>query len=297
MREWRVTIEQHQMMEFAMALAMEDISRTYSQDGFVFPVDAVSEAEAKVIRADLERAEAEVADDPARLAMVRSYPDRLIPSFDRLIRNRNLIDAVIPILGENLMVWSSGLFIKEANTTHVVTWHQDLTYWGLSDAEEVTAWVALSPANTASGCMRFVPGSHTRQIVPHKDTFDKNNLLSRGQEIAVEVDDSEGVDVVLKTGQASLHHGHLFHASGPNTTGDRRIGAAIRYIKPSMKQRSGDRSLVALVNGIDTHGNFEIAGPPRGWLDEADFELVRKDSQIKRRVLYEGAEQQQGQRY
>lgn len=280
-----------------MALAMEEISRTYSQDGFVFPIDAVSEAEAKAIRADLERAEAETADDPTRLSMVRSYPDRLIPSFDKLIRNRNLIDAVRPILGENLMVWSAGLFIKEANTTHVVTWHQDLTYWGLSDAEEVTAWVALSPSNLASGCMRFVPGSHTRNLVPHNDTFDKNNLLSRGQEIAVEVDDGDGVDVVLKTGQASLHHGHLFHASGPNGTDDRRIGAAIRYIKPSMKQRSGDRSLVALVNGEDTHGNFKVAGPPRGWLTDEDFELVRQDSEIKRRVLYEGAETQQGQRY
>jgi len=280
-----------------MALAMEEISRTYSQDGFVFPIDAVSEAEAKEIRADLERAEAEVADDPTRLAMVRSYPDRLIPSFDKLIRSQTLIDAVKPILGENLMVWSAGLFIKEANTTHVVSWHQDLTYWGLSDAEEVTAWVALSPSNIASGCMRFVPGSHTQQLVPHNDTFDKNNLLSRGQEVAVEVDDSDGVNVVLKTGQASLHHGHLFHSSGPNGTDDRRIGAAIRYIRPSMKQRSGDRSLVALVNGDDTHGNFKVAGPPRGWLADEDFDLVLQDSEIKRRVLYEGAETQKGQRY
>jgi ectoine hydroxylase-related dioxygenase (phytanoyl-CoA dioxygenase family) len=276
---------------------MEEISRTYSQDGFVFPIDAVSEAEAKEIRADLERAEAEVADDPTRLAMVRSYPDRLIPSFDKLIRSQTLIDAVKPILGENLMVWSAGLFIKEANTTHVVSWHQDLTYWGLSDAEEVTAWVALSPSNIASGCMRFVPGSHTQQLVPHNDTFDKNNLLSRGQEVAVEVDDSDGVNVVLKTGQASLHHGHLFHSSGPNGTDDRRIGAAIRYIRPSMKQRSGDRSLVALVNGEDTHGNFKVAGPPRGWLTDEDFDLVLQDSEIKRRVLYEGAETQKGQRY
>jgi ectoine hydroxylase-related dioxygenase (phytanoyl-CoA dioxygenase family) len=280
-----------------MALAMEEISRTYSQDGFVFPIDAVSEAEAKEIRADLERAEAEVADDPTRLAMVRSYPDRLIPSFDKLIRSQTLIDAIKPILGENLMVWSAGLFIKEANTTHVVSWHQDLTYWGLSDAEEVTAWVALSPSNIASGCMRFVPGSHTQQLVPHNDTFDKNNLLSRGQEVAVEVDDSDGVNVVLKTGQASLHHGHLFHSSGPNGTDDRRIGAAIRYIRPSMKQRSGDRSLVALVNGEDTHGNFKVAGPPRGWLTDEDFDLVLQDSEIKRRVLYEGAETQKGQRY
>lgn len=280
-----------------MALAMEDLSQTYVQDGFVFPIDAVSQAEAETIRADLERAEAEVADDASKLSMVRSYPDRLIPSFDRLVRNESLVAAAASILGPNLMVWSGGLFIKEANTPHVVSWHQDLTYWGLSDAEEVTAWVALSPSNVASGCMRFVPGSHTKQIVPHVDTFDKNNLLSRGQEVAVEVNDGDGVNVVLKTGQASLHHGHLIHSSGPNGTDDRRIGVAIRYIKPSMKQRSGDRSLVALVKGEDTHGNFEIAGPPKGWLTDEDFEAVGRDSEIKRRVLYEGAETQQGQRY
>jgi len=58
-----------------------------------------------------------------------------------------LLDAVRPILGEDLLVWSSALFIREPNSTHIVSWHQDLTYWGLDDAEEVTAWVALSASN------------------------------------------------------------------------------------------------------------------------------------------------------
>ena len=178
-----------------------------------------------------------------------------------------------------------------------MSWHQDLTYWGLDDAEEMTAWVALSPSNLDSGCMRFVPGSHKKQLVAHKDTFDENNLLTRGQEIAVEVDDSDGADVILKTGQASLHHGHLFHASGPNRTDDRRIGTAIRYIKPSMKQRTGDKSLVIQVSGEDKFGNFTVSGGPKGWLHEDDFDACRRDSEIKRRVLYEGAETDQGKRY
>ena len=277
--------------------ANNNIAVTYDRDGFVFPVDVVSSEEAKAIRADLEAAEAELANDPTRLALLRSYPDRLLPSFDNLIRNPKLIAAASAVLGPDLMVWSAGLFIKEANSPKIVTWHQDLTYWGLDDAEEVTCWVALSPANVASGCMKFVPGSHKKQLVPHKDTFDENNLLSRGQEIAVEVNEADGVAVELKTGQASMHHGHLFHASGPNTTNDRRIGAAIRYIKPSMKQRTGDRSLVALVAGEDRFNHFKIAGPPKGRLSDDDFELCRQDSEIKRRVLYEGAETNKGQRY
>lgn len=280
-----------------MSVAAENISKIYARDGFVFPVDVVSEAEACEVRTDLEKAEAEVADDAEKLALVRSYPDRLIPSFDRLIRNPALIAAVQPILGPDLMVWSSSLFIKEANSPKIVSWHQDLTYWGLDDLDEMTAWVALSPSNLDSGCMRFVPGSHKRQLVPHVDSFSDNNLLSRGQEIAVEVDDSHGVDVILETGQASLHHGHLFHASGPNRTDDRRIGSAIRYIKPSMKQETGDRSLVAHVSGEDHYGNFDVAGAPKGWLAEEDFELCRRDAEIKRRVLYAGADASQGKRY
>jgi ectoine hydroxylase-related dioxygenase (phytanoyl-CoA dioxygenase family) len=280
-----------------MSIATADVAAAYARDGFVFPVDAVSAAEAQAIRADLEAAEAELADDPTRLGLLRSYPDRLLPSFDRLIRTPALVAAAQSILGPDLMVWSGGLFIKEANAPSIVSWHQDLTYWGLDDMDEVTAWVALSPSNTESGCMRFIPGSHTKRLVRHVDTFAQDNLLTRGQTIAEAVDDKAGVDIVLGTGQASLHHGHLFHSSGPNRTGDRRIGAAIRYIKPSMRQRSGDRALVALVSGHDTHGHFTVAGPPRGRLSDDDFALCRADAEIKRRVLYEGAGTDQGQRY
>ena len=280
-----------------MAVSVSTISETYTRDGFVFPIDAIDADQARAVRADLESAEAELADDPEKLALLRSYPDRLLPSFDELIRNENLISAASQVLGADLMVWSAGLFIKEANSPKIVSWHQDLTYWGLDDVEETTCWVALSPATIESGCMKFVPGSHKQQAVPHVDTFDKNNLLTRGQEIAVEVDEREGVAVELQPGQASMHHGHLFHASGPNATDDRRIGSAIRFIRPSMKQQSGDRSLVALVSGKDDYGHFTVAGPPRGRLSNEDFELCRRDTEIKRRVLYEGVDASAGKRY
>jgi ectoine hydroxylase-related dioxygenase (phytanoyl-CoA dioxygenase family) len=280
-----------------MTLAVESLSETYTRDGFFFPIEVVDSSEASSIQSDLEKAETELAHDPERLGLVRAYPDRLLPSFDRLVRHPNLIAAVSPLLGPDLMVWSGGLFIKEANSSKVVTWHQDLNYWGLDEVNEVTAWVALSPSTVASGCMRFVPGSHQRLLVPHTDTFDENNLLSRGQEIAVDVDDSDGVNVILEPGQSSLHHGHLFHASGPNTTGHRRVGAAIRFISTSMRQETRDRPLVTLVSGEDTYGHFTVTGSPRGRLAEEDFELCRRDAEIKRRILYVGAEKNTGGRY
>ena len=269
----------------------------YRRDGFVFPVDVLSATDAQQLRADLEAAENQLRDQPQKLALLRAYPDRLLPSFDTLIRHPILQAHVSQILGEDLMVWSAGLFIKEAQTPHIVTWHQDLTYWGLDDADEVTAWVALSAANLDSGCMRFVPGSHHVRQVPHVDSFDAHNLLSRGQEVAVAVDDSDAVDIILQPGQASLHHGHLFHASGRNQTADRRIGVAIRFIRPSMRQLSGDAELVALVSGVDNYGHFKIAAPPKAKLTADDFARCRLDSEIKRKILYAGAENAAGQRY
>jgi len=65
--------------------------------------------------------------------------------------------------------------------------------------------------------------------------------LTRGQEIAVEVDEAKAVYVELKPGQASLHHVLLFHGSEPNRSDERRIGLAIRYIPTRLKQAVGQR--------------------------------------------------------
>jgi ectoine hydroxylase-related dioxygenase (phytanoyl-CoA dioxygenase family) len=220
--------------------------------------------------------------------MLRSYPAQLLPSFAALIAHPRLIEAVSQIIGPDLLVWGSGLFIKEPSSRSYVSWHQDLNYWGLDGDQEVTAWVALTPATVENGCMRFVRGSHRKKVVPHVDSFAPDNLLTRGQEIAVEVDEAHAVDVVLRAGQASFHHGHMFHASGPNATNSRRVGAAIRYIAPSMKQISGDRLLVSHVSGKDPYGHFNVAPPPAGRLLEEDFERVRHTLELKRGILYEG---------
>ena len=263
-----------------------DITLRYNRDGFIAPIDIISEEEAQALRMDLENAELELSDNPEKLALLKAYPDRLLPLFDCLTRNEKLVSAASAVLGPDLMVWSAGLFIKEKRSSKIVSWHQDLTYWGLDDVAETTCWVALSTANENSGCMKFVPGSHQTKIVPHVDTYSEDNLLSRGQEIAVDVDENTAVVAALVAGQASMHHGLVFHSSGPNTTDDRRIGSAIRYIKPSMKQDTGDRPLVSLVSGRDLFGNFKIADAPKGRLMDEDFELCRQDKALKQRLLY-----------
>ncbi len=194
----------------------------------------------------------------------RAFCHLLMPCIDRLMREAAIVDPVESILGPDLMVWSVEIFLKEAKSPDYVTWHQDLTYWGLDSTDEVTAWLALSDVNVESGCMRFIPGSHHRDIVPHRDTFADANMLTRGQEIAFEIDESDTVDIVLRPGQMSLHHGRIFHDSGPNHSDDRRFALAIRYITPSMRQAVGQRDYAVLVRGEDRFGHFLTPPTPTG---------------------------------
>ena len=96
------------------------------------------------------------------------------------------------------------------------------------------------------------------------------------------------MNVLLRTGQASLHHDHIFHASGSNTTEARRVGVAIRYVAPSMKQVSGYRLLVSHVSGKDRYGHFEHIPAPAGRLLNEDWARAKRNADMKKDILYKG---------
>lgn len=264
------------------------LAASFDRDGYAFPIRALDTGHAATLRRLLEEGEAN-APSPEIKAMVVGMPHMMIPEYYDAVCDPAVVGPVAEILGNDLLVWACSFFTKEPRTKSFVSWHQDLTYWGLDQTDKVTAWVALSPATVESGCMRFVPGSHTQEIVPHTDTFDPDNLLTRGQEIAVEVDDADAVDVELQPGEMSLHHGRIFHASHPNGSDDRRIGLAIRYIKPSMRQTSGVKTMSVLASGTDRFGNFELVGRPQGGFAAADIERCREALRRRDGILYEGA--------
>jgi ectoine hydroxylase-related dioxygenase (phytanoyl-CoA dioxygenase family) len=144
-----------------------------------------------------------------------------------------------------------------------VAWHQDGIYFGLHPPNVVTAWVALTDSTPENGCLRVVPGSHGKNLI-HRETGAPDNALSRGQEIAVEVDESQAVDIVLQPGELSLHHVGIVHGSNPNTSDRPRIGLAIRYLTPDVVHHGPERQLALLVRGKDEFGHFELLDRPIG---------------------------------
>ncbi|WP_095012064.1 phytanoyl-CoA dioxygenase family protein [Tsuneonella mangrovi] len=240
-----------------------EIRRRFERDGFVAPLRAIESEEAASIRTSL--AEHENRHGPLSREQ-HNNPHLLFTWADRLVRDPRITDRVAELYGEDLLVWGSTLFIKPPHHPGFVSWHQDSTYWGLDPADVVTAWVALSDSHADNGALCVVPGSHLQEQLAHRDTFDPDNMLSRGQEISVEVHEDESHCIELNPGEMSLHHVRMVHGSGPNTSDRPRIGFAIRYLPTRVRQIGAVRDTATLARGIDRFENFDPEVAP-----ESDF--------------------------
>src|SRR5215469_9093954 len=263
----------------------EDQIAAYARDGYLAPIRVMSENEARAARATLEAIEAGMGG-PLR-GDLRHKAHLLFPFLAAMIRHPAILDAVEDLLGPDILCWNTNFFIKEAETPSFVSWHQDSTYWGLSSPDVCTAWVALTPSNLENGAMAVIPKSHTMDQIPHRDTFDRHNLLTRGQEIAVEVDERKAVPLVLRSGEMSLHHVRLVHGSPPNPSSDRRIGFAVRYIPTSLYQLEGTDS-ATLVRGEDRFGHFELEPRPERDVQDDMLALHKRLTERAAEILYRG---------
>src|SRR5260370_29837974 len=195
------------------SLSAAQIAR-YRDEGYLAPIRIMDERAALALRADLEAVEARMG------GLVRGHlrhkSHLRFPFLAGLLHHERLLDAIEDVLGPDLLCWTSNFFIKEAANPAFVSWHQDSTYWGLSAPEVATAWVALTPSTEASGAMAVIPGSHKLDQIPHRDTFDRHNLLTRGQEVAVAVDETQAVPLILHPGEISMDHLWPAHPSPPD---------------------------------------------------------------------------------
>ncbi len=251
-------------------LAAEQV-RFYRDQGYLSPIRAFGAEEAARYRALLEAGERVHGLAPDQRRKMYLY----LKWMDDIVRDARVLDAVEDLIGPDILVYHMTLWIKEPHTDAFVSWHQDSTYFGLSPAEHVTAWVALSPSSEESGCVQVVPGSHRRGQVPHDQLTRSANLFVTGQTIAMA--EQETLDtMVLEPGEFSLHHTHTFHNSMPNGSNDRRIGLGISYIPTRCQCSASVRLSATLVRGEDHFGHFDLDPPPQADFDSAALGVHRR---------------------
>lgn len=255
---------------------LQDTAERYRRDGFVSPVEFLSEDEAARHRARMEAAEA--AFGPLHY---KSKVHTILRSPWELATHPHVLDLVEALIGPDILLYNVTYIVKEAGAASHVSWHQDLTYWGFDGDAQVSMWLALSPATAENGCMRMVPGSHLQGRRDHRFTEDESNVLFRGQTVEGVAEES-AVLCPLGPGQASFHHGWTLHASLPNRGADRRIGLNMQYLAPHMRQTKTDHDSAVLVRGADRYGHFEADRPAARDLEPA---AVARQRELERRHL------------
>ena len=258
----------------------------YNEEGYLPPIDVMSSQEAEKFCANYYRVQKE--NDADLTLILRSKPHLVFPWLFNLVKNPAVTGPVSSILGPSLLAWGTSFFAKPANEPSFVSWHQDANYWGLEPHDVLTAWIAFTPSLRENGCMRIIPGSHLKGSLEHKDTFSKDNLLTRGQEISVEVDEKEAKDIILSPGQMSLHHVSIVHGSDPNTSSIDRVGFAIRYISTHVKQNGG-RTSATLAKGTDEYNHFDLEPYPESELAIKSKNYREKALKRQHEILYRGA--------
>ena len=259
--------------------------KQYKNQGFVSPINIFSEEKAKKIRKEIELIENKKPDE---LEKSGRYNAHLIsPLLDEITHNSKILDAVQSLIGENILVCGTTLFIKNPNEKGFVSYHQDAKYIGLEPHNWVTAWVAITDSNEKNGCMRMWSGSHKSDLKDHDEKFNEGNLLTRGQTVN-NVPKEKTTPLILKAGQMSLHHPTVVHGSDLNKSNDRRIGFVIQsYIGTNVKQVIG-RNSVQLARGVDEFSYHEKIGRPQKLLDVNDIRLKKKENDNLQEIFYKG---------
>ena len=133
---------------------------------------------------------------------------------------------------DDIKLYSDQLFMKGPRTGSAQVWHQDSASWrDIFPMDLVTAWTAIDAATVDNGCLNFAIGTHRWGLL-------------RGERLHPFVADLEsGLWPVrpapLRPGGVSFHHSLTLHQSNANTSGMRRRGYAVHYMRAtSWRDRS-----------------------------------------------------------
>ena len=229
----------------------------YDRDGILFPIPVLSPEDTAFFRNRFQ-----VWSDAAggRLdAHDMRYPHLFQGWAYDLATLPAVLDVVESVIGPDILVNSTTMFCKYPNDGSWVSWHQDGYYLGLSGLSYVTAWVALTDSSMDNGCMKVVRGSHRSGKIEHDRSGDlvPNNLLPSGMQVVCEIDQKDVCYVVLSPGEMSLHHSNIIHGSNPNLSSRPRLGFAIRYQAPDVRQQVATAPSV-LARGTDRFGYYPL---------------------------------------
>ena len=178
-----------------------------------------------------------------------------------LLNHTRLGGVMRDLIGPNVIGWGSHFFCKMPKDGKAVSWHQDVSYWPLSDSKTITVWLAIDDSDLENGCMEVIPGSHRNGLVHWRESNEEeNNVLN--QTIDSKQEWPDPVPLCLEAGEISIHSDLLIHGSKPNQSHRRRCGLTLRYCPPEVRAGESWHKKGVWVIGEDPENHWFNARRP-----------------------------------
>jgi hypothetical protein len=167
------------------------------------------------------------------------FPEIQFPEILQSRFRRNAKRYAAALLGQpedQLTSW--GHMIRKAPGGRAASWHQDHAYWQPEfDYCALGVWLPMHDVSVEMGAMQFIPGSHKRGLLVHRQEDDPSqNVLTYDRDIT-QVDLSTAVACPLKKGGCTFHHSETLHYTAPNQTDRPRLALPMEFqLKPVRRE-------------------------------------------------------------
>jgi non-heme Fe2+,alpha-ketoglutarate-dependent halogenase len=220
--------------------------RGFYEDGFLGPFTLCPPGEMARLReelqGELERPSGVYKGTPGPGGRGR---DRHLdcPAMWKLIRRPEWTERVAQLLGPDLLLWRSQVFLKPPGAPEV-TWHQASTF--LSEAGsrptlfppdrdrlfECSIWLALDDVDLENGCLQLVRGSHRRINTVRLGGRGSGRFAAVRFAIEADITPDRVVTMAMRAGQFVIFTERTIHGSPPNNSDRRRCGLSLRTVRP-----------------------------------------------------------------
>jgi phytanoyl-CoA hydroxylase len=173
---------------------------------------------------DKSRLEMEPKQSPEGRLVRRIYdPCSRYTPFRELSDSPKLLDAVEVLLGPDLLFQYSKINMKPASIGSVVEWHQDVSYYPLTNSSSVAVLLYLDDADVENGCLQVIPGRQNGRLLDHtQDGYFVGKIVEP-------VDESEAVPLEGKAGTAIFMNCMTPHSSVTNRSNRPRRTLILSY--------------------------------------------------------------------
>ncbi|MEM7019584.1 MAG: phytanoyl-CoA dioxygenase family protein [Pseudomonadota bacterium] len=181
-------------------------------------------------------------------------------AFTRLLTDPRLTDPIADLIGPNIQLHHTKLFIKPPEKGAPFPMHQDAPYFPHTRNTMTAAIIHFDDAPLEKGCVRVMPGSHRRGQRSH-------DVVEGTHEHHLEVDKfplEDGVPCPAEAGDVLIFSYLMIHGSGRNESDEARTTLLVQVRDPEDLPRVDthvSRGQGMMLRGIDPLANSGVTVP------------------------------------